>query len=195
MDARFLAVIAAYLIGSLPTAVLVSRVWTGRDIRTMGDGNMGARNTARALGWKLGAVVGFVDVAKGALSVALAARIGAPPAWQYAAGAAAVLGHDFPIWAGFRGGQGMATALGAMAASLPTPTLTGLSLLAACYLLSRNFDRAAALGLGSIVVLAWMLEAPTLAVIYGAGMFVSIGLKKAWDLPRRREIARHAGPR
>ncbi len=111
-------VILAYLIGSIPTAVWVSKKWFGIDIREHGSGNAGATNTFRILGKKAGSFVMFVDMLKGFIAVKLSLLSAFP--WtseaitnlQIALGLAAVVGHIFPIWANFRGGKGIATLFG-----------------------------------------------------------------------------------
>ena len=116
-----LMVLLAYLLGSIPTAVIAGKLLKGIDIRGEGSGNAGATNAARILGWKAGIVVAVVDLAKGLLAVLLVARIaplagGGAPAL---CGIAAVTGHVFPVFAGFRGGKGVATAAGAAIALFP----------------------------------------------------------------------------
>lgn len=107
-------VAAGYLLGSIPTGVLLGRV-VGRDPRKAGSGNIGATNVTRTLGKKWGAVTLVVDVLKGLLPTLYAARTGLP--WLGpAVGLAATLGHCFPVWLRLRGGKGVATAFGAMAA-------------------------------------------------------------------------------
>jgi acyl phosphate:glycerol-3-phosphate acyltransferase len=111
-------IILAYLIGSIPTAVWVSKKVYGIDIREHGSGNAGATNTFRILGSKAGSAVMLVDMLKGFLAVKLS--IFSAYAWtsepfvnlQVGLGLAAVLGHIFPIWADFRGGKGIATLFG-----------------------------------------------------------------------------------
>jgi len=118
-------IVLAYLIGSLPTAVLISRKVYGIDIREHGSGNAGATNTFRILGTKAGSVVMFVDMMKGYLAVELAyiaVKLGLISVFtlssaqftnlQIVLGIAAVTGHIFPIWAEFRGGKGIATLFG-----------------------------------------------------------------------------------
>lgn len=113
-----LLVILAYLLGSVSTAVLVSKRVFGIDIREHGSGNAGATNTFRVLGKNAGIIVMLADVLKGFLAVKLS--IFSYYTWtsepfvnlQVILGIAAVLGHIFPIWAGFRGGKGIATLFG-----------------------------------------------------------------------------------
>jgi acyl phosphate:glycerol-3-phosphate acyltransferase len=97
----------AYLIGTFPSAALVARA-NGIDIRTVGSGNPGASNVTRVLGWRKGVWVFVLDAAKGAAAAGLGLLAGGRPA-GYALGAAAVIGHVFPVWQRFRGGKGVAT--------------------------------------------------------------------------------------
>ncbi|HEY1031525.1 MAG TPA: glycerol-3-phosphate 1-O-acyltransferase PlsY [Flavipsychrobacter sp.] len=118
-------VILAYLIGSIPTAVWVSKKVYGIDIREHGSGNAGATNTFRILGSKAGSVVMFVDMMKGFIAVKLSLL--SAFSWSSEAivnlqvflGLAAVLGHIFPIWADFKGGKGIATLFGMILAIQP----------------------------------------------------------------------------
>jgi glycerol-3-phosphate acyltransferase PlsY len=186
----FRMLILAYCIGSLPTALLVSRAVAGVDIREIGDGNMGARNVARSLGWGPGIFVGTVDFSKGAIAVLIARYYDLGPVWQLTAGLSAVIGHDFPIWVGFRGGQGMAAILGALFVLLPRQTVWGLTIFASSYLITRNFDLSAAFGLGLIAFLAWSARQPPILLAYVVLLFVSIPAKKILDWPRRRRLQR-----
>ncbi|CDS92520.1 MULTISPECIES: glycerol-3-phosphate 1-O-acyltransferase PlsY [Sphingobacterium] len=114
------AVLLAYLFGSIPTAVWFGQAFYGVDVREYGSGNAGATNTFRVLGPKAGAVVMFVDIFKGFTSTNLAYLIEAGQStsnvqfvnYQLALGVIAVLGHLFPVFAGFRGGKGVATLFG-----------------------------------------------------------------------------------
>jgi glycerol-3-phosphate acyltransferase PlsY len=115
-----LMIVLSYLLGSIPTAVIAGRLLKGIDIRKEGSGNAGALNAGRVLGLKAAIVVAVVDIAKGMLAVLLVARIaqvgGGSPA---VCGIAAVTGHVFPVFAGFRGGKGVATGAGAIIALFP----------------------------------------------------------------------------
>jgi glycerol-3-phosphate acyltransferase PlsY len=185
-----LILLSAYFLGSLPTALIVSRVIAHADIRDLGDGNMGARNVTHTLGWKAGVFVGVVDFSKGAIAVLLARYFGLSLAWQLAAGISAVIGHDFPIWAGFRGGQGMAAILGTLFVLMPTETFWGLIGFGTAYLLTRNFDLSAATGLGLLAFLAYLFDQPQVFLGYAVVLFLSIPAKKALDWPRRIQLGR-----
>lgn len=127
---EILLVVLAYLIGSIPTAVWVSKSIFGIDIRNYGSGNAGATNTFRVLGAQWGSFVMLVDVAKGAIATSLYILIPfyltnelARTNFMIVLGIVAVVGHIFPIWAGFRGGKGVATLLGMALAIQPLVAL------------------------------------------------------------------------
>ncbi|HMU77165.1 MAG: glycerol-3-phosphate 1-O-acyltransferase PlsY [Bacteroidetes bacterium] len=111
--------LAAYLLGSIPSAVWIGKVFFNTDVREYGSGNAGATNTFRVLGPKAGVPVLLMDIAKGWMAVQLATYFGEymPATQQFinfklTLGVAALLGHIFPVFAGFRGGKGVATLLG-----------------------------------------------------------------------------------
>ncbi len=125
---EFLLIVAAYLIGSIPTAVWVSRYFFDIDIRDYGSGNAGATNTYRVLGARWGTIVMIIDMAKGivatSLYILLPYYLTKSNDWDrtnfmIGLGLAAVAGHIFPIWANFRGGKGVATLFGMILAIQP----------------------------------------------------------------------------
>jgi len=124
-----IALIIAYLLGSFPTSVIAGKWFYGIDIREHGSGNAGATNTIRVLGWKVGLPVFIIDVLKGFIAVNLIKVLHIEPntnqyaLFQLSLGFAALLGHVFPIFAGFRGGKGVATLLGVVIALSPIPAL------------------------------------------------------------------------
>jgi glycerol-3-phosphate acyltransferase PlsY len=103
--------LAAYLCGSVPFGLLAGKL-AGKDLRKEGSGNIGATNAMRLLGKPAGYVVFFLDFAKGAAPVLVAQWAGAPEGLQIACGLLAILGHNFPVWLGFKGGKGIATSGG-----------------------------------------------------------------------------------
>jgi glycerol-3-phosphate acyltransferase PlsY len=129
-----LLILAAYLIGAIPSSIIIGKIFFHLDIREHGSGNAGASNTFRVLGWKAGVVVLLFDVFKGWLAVRLAhfAAIVPGPSeafmiQQLALGTAAAIGHIFPVYARFRGGKGVATFLGVALAIAPAATLISLA--------------------------------------------------------------------
>jgi acyl phosphate:glycerol-3-phosphate acyltransferase len=116
--------VLAYLIGAIPTSYLAGRLGRGLDLRQHGSRNLGATNVFRVLGWKYAIPVALIDMAKGALPVALFGRGPGAPAWlPVALGLAAVLGHMFSPFVDFKGGKGVATAGGVFVALAPLAIL------------------------------------------------------------------------
>jgi glycerol-3-phosphate acyltransferase PlsY len=126
-----LAIVLAYLLGSVPTAVWAGRLFHGIDIRKHGSGNAGATNTIRVLGWKTGLPVLIIDLAKGLVATLVPLFLHAAPEasekimmLQIVCGMTAIVGHVFPLYAGFRGGKGVATTFGVLLALQPWLTVT-----------------------------------------------------------------------
>ncbi|HEY4156296.1 MAG TPA: glycerol-3-phosphate 1-O-acyltransferase PlsY [Puia sp.] len=139
-----LFIFIAYLIGSIPTAVWISRYFFGVDIREYGSGNAGATNTFRVLGSKWGSIVMSVDVLKGVVATSL--YIVLPfymnNEWDrtnlmVGLGLAAVVGHIFPLWADFRGGKGVATLFGMILAIQPIVAVYCVGVFLLCLYLTR----------------------------------------------------------
>ena len=114
------SLVAAYLLGATPSSYLLARWMGGIDLRQVGSRNLGATNLYRQLGWKAAIPAGLFDVAKGAVPVALATRVGGGLAWwPMIVGLGAVLGHVYSPFVGFKGGKGVATAAGVFLALAP----------------------------------------------------------------------------
>ena len=146
-----------YLSGSLPFAVWITRLVKGVDVRDNGSGHATTTNTIRQVGFLPGAVVFILDVSKGFLPTWLAINY-APATWMIALTAGmAVIGHCWPIFAGFRGGMGLATANGGLMASMPVAILITAALLIVLTLIIRQSARAS--------VVAGLLFAPALWVV------------------------------
>ncbi|HTX79171.1 MAG TPA: glycerol-3-phosphate acyltransferase [Longilinea sp.] len=179
-----IVVIIAYLLGSFPTALLVVKKLYGVDIRQVGDGNMGTRNTYRNFGFWPSMAVVTGDFGKGVLAVFIARWAGLTFGWQAMAGIAAIAGHDFPIFAGFKGGQGLATSLATMLSLFPEPTIVGLCVYGLAYIVTHNSDLAASLGCGTIALLLVVFNQPAIMLGYTVATLLFIPLKKFID--RRR---------
>jgi len=113
-----IAVVAAYLIGSIPFALLLARRH-GIDVRRVGSGNVGATNVLRTVGARAALVTVLLDVAKGTMAVVVAQQLADAPVVPVLGALAAIVGHVWPVWLGFRGGKGVATAAGAFAVLAP----------------------------------------------------------------------------
>jgi len=175
----------AYLIGSIPTALIVSRQIARVDIRLLGDGNIGARNTQHVLGWRAGFIVAWVDFSKGVGIILLARIMQMNLNWQLLAGGVTVLGHDLPVFADFKGGQGMATSLGTMSMLFLEETLIGLICFGLIYLISRQFDLSAAGGLALVVFLLVRNLKSFSLLTYILALLLTIPIKKFWDAKHR----------
>jgi len=113
-------VIASYLVGAIPTSYLTVRLIKGQDLRTLGSGNLGATNLYRVLGWKYAVPVGLFDMLKGAVPVLFFAPLaGGGDRTAILLGLAAVVGHVFSVFAGFKGGKGVATGAGVVLGLAP----------------------------------------------------------------------------
>jgi glycerol-3-phosphate acyltransferase PlsY len=111
----------SYLLGSFPTAYIAGKVMLGKDIRLLGDGNMGAQNAFHTLGPRAGIIVGIVDLLKGASSILLAKCAGASLPVVLLSGTFAVIGHNWPVFLQFRGGRGEATTIGVLSVLVTGP--------------------------------------------------------------------------
>jgi glycerol-3-phosphate acyltransferase PlsY len=156
-------VVAAYLLGSIPTGYLLVRIFRKQDIRTLGSGNIGATNVVRSGAKGLGAATFLLDVLKGAAAVELGvwlAGLGFPPIPPHNAAAlaalCAVLGHMFPIWLGLRGGKGVATAFGVFVVLVPYAALGSLAVFIVIFALSRFVSLASILGTVVFPLFAWL---------------------------------------
>lgn len=114
-----IAMVASYLLGSLPFGLWVVRIWKGIDIRTVGSGNIGATNVGRIAGPKAYALVFTLDVLKGLLPPLVCAHLRFDSRWQVLAGLLAIIGHNYSIFLKFSGGKGVATSLGVLIGVAP----------------------------------------------------------------------------
>ena len=164
---------AAYLLGSIPFGVVLAKLFGGADVRTVGSGNIGATNVARAAGPLAGILTLLFDVAKGAASVWLAARFSNDSAtWMTISGLAALVGHCFPIWLRFRGGKGVATAAGVFGMLCPYALVAALVLFILVFAFWRYVSLASISAAAATPLLVYLLwapgHAPPLIVTFGA---------------------------
>ena len=161
---ELLLIITAYLIGSIPTALIISKSFFGVDIREYGSGNMGATNTFRVLGSKFGTIVMVGDMLKGILAVALYNLL---PYYltneldrtnlMIGLGLAAVVGHIYPIWAQFRGGKGVATLFGMLLAIQPVVAVSCVGVFLLVLFLTRYVSLSSILaGVALPICVLWI---------------------------------------
>ena len=115
----FILFILAYLVGSIPNALWIGKMFKNIDVRDFGSGNVGATNAARVLGWKLGVMVLLFDAFKGMIFIIIARKFGLSDIYVVLIGLAATLGHSYSIYLKFKGGKAVATSLGVMLVLIP----------------------------------------------------------------------------
>lgn len=175
----------AYLIGSSSFAVMLVRLRTGRDIRTEGSGNAGATNVLRSHGKALGLAVAVLDIAKGSAAVLLVRQVTADPRYAAAAGFAAILGHVFPIFYGFRGGKGVATAVGTFLVLAPPAILISVGVFVAVIMITRYVSLGSIVGMVLLPPVAGgIFHAPGPVVAAAAGTAILVILKHRENLKR-----------
>jgi glycerol-3-phosphate acyltransferase PlsY len=159
-----IAVVASgYVIGSLPLTFLLVR-WRGVDLRRTGSGNVGAANVLRTCGAATAVVAVCVDVAKGAAAV-LVAQVAGGSSTPVLAGGAAIAGHIFPVWLGFRGGKGVATAAGVFSVLAPLAAAVAGVVFCAVVFSTRYVSAGSMAGAGTLVTAVIVLGAPTPVVV------------------------------
>jgi glycerol-3-phosphate acyltransferase PlsY len=159
-----LAIVAAYLIGSIPFALILARR-RGTNLRLVGSGNPGAANVMRASGVAAGVLVALLDAAKGAASVWIAERASAAPDLAAAAGVAAIVGHIYPVWVKFRGGKGVATACGVFSILTPLALPPALAIFAAAVWATKYVSLGSVLASLALPPIAYALGSPASAVV------------------------------
>jgi glycerol-3-phosphate acyltransferase PlsY len=174
-------VVLGYLSGSIPFGLLLVRATRGVDVRERGSGNIGATNVARVAGKSLGVLVLVLDALKGALPVLLARFLEPGPVVPAAVGLAAFAGHVAPPWLGFRGGKGVATALGVLLVLAPRPALAGALTYAVILAILRISSVGSLLAGAVAVAVAWLIPgtpAPSAAlasVLFAATLWTHRG--------------------
>jgi len=172
-------IVAAYLIGSIPTGVIVARVTGARDPRTLGSGNIGATNVGRAAGKGAGIVTLVGDGLKGALPTAAALFFASSPLAVGVTAFAAFFGHLFPLFLRFRGGKGVATALGLFLVISPVATLGAVLIFVLLLIVWRYVSLGSIVAAASMPVLLALLPSSRafapLGVVVGAMVIVKHG--------------------
>ena len=177
-------VIGAYLIGSVPFALILARRWGTADLREVGSGNVGASNVLRVLGVRPGVLVAFLDASKGAASVALAAWFGGGGTAPAVAGVAAVVGHVYPVWLRFRGGKGVATACGAFGVLAPMAAVPAFGIFMISVCATRYVSLGSVLASAALPPIAWALGGSPATVTAASAASVLIVFRHRSNLRR-----------
>ena len=160
------SVVIGYLLGSIPAAYIVAKQRKGIDIREVGVRNMGGANVLREVGKWEGSLVLIVDMGKGALSVYIAQLLGVSYLWVLAAGFAAMLGHNYPLYIGFRGGKGIATVMGIFFALSPVAMGITTLIIGFILLFARSYFVAIAITAPFFLLVTWWVEGSAALILY-----------------------------
>jgi glycerol-3-phosphate acyltransferase PlsY len=164
-----LAVLLAYLIGSIPFGLIVVRLMTGKDVRASGSGNIGATNVLRTTGRVAGIVTLFLDIAKAFLAVWLADRLSAGSTlWTSFAALSVLVGHAFPVWLKFQGGKAVASFVGAFAYLTPLPLLAVALIFVLLVAWTRYLSLGSIIAAGLFPIGCWMILHPDWPVLAAA---------------------------
>ncbi len=155
-----LVVALSYLIGSIPFGVILGSRLAGVDVRKCGSGNTGAANVLRTLGLPFAMSTFLLDTLKGAAAVWMSRTAGLGPGWTAAAGAAAVAGHNWPVWLRFRGGKGIATTFGFVLATMPPVGAMMAVIWAVVVAVCRYASVGSMVGVAATPLAAWLLAYP-----------------------------------
>jgi acyl phosphate:glycerol-3-phosphate acyltransferase len=183
MQIEYLIPILSYLLGSIPSGYLLVRTTEGKDIRSMGSGNIGATNVFRRSRFA-GILTLLLDAGKGYIAVALAKWLGGSETWMAVAAVAAILGHVFTVWLRFKGGKGVATGCGAFLALSPLAVLTTLGLFVLVLIATRYISAASIVATAFFPLWAHLYHIPG-PVIWGASMGALIIIAKHHQNIRR----------
>jgi len=182
------AALLGYLIGSIPTGVLLARLFGWPDPRQQGSGHTGGLNSLRSGGPGAGVIVMLADIAKGAAAVLLAKAAFPHPYALTAAGIFAVVGHNWPVWLHFRGGMGLATGAGATGSQAPLAVVVALGLLAVFRLfIVRHTPRATVITSVLLPVILWPLrtllhlDLPTYVLAAVASLLIATRHTTDWN--------------
>ena len=162
-------ILLGYAVGSVPFAFLLARR-AGIDVRVAGSGNVGAANVLRTSGMPLGVTVLALDISKGAASVLAAYAAAATMPTMAAAGAAAVVGHIYPVWLRFHGGKGVAVAAGVFAMLAPLATIAATAAFFSTVWLTRVISLGSVIATITLPSVAWMSGAPRSVLVAAGGV-------------------------
>jgi glycerol-3-phosphate acyltransferase PlsY len=182
---EFAVIAAAYLVGSLPTGYILGAL-AGVDVRKEGSGNVGATNVARVVGIGRGVLTLVIDAGKGWLAVFMARQLDVSPIWVLLAGAAAFLGHLYPVFLRFRGGKGVATALGVFLSLAPAATTVLVGIFVVAVVASRIVSLASMIAALSAPVVLWVLGLSPPVIATAAFIAVMITWRHRDNIQRLR---------
>jgi acyl phosphate:glycerol-3-phosphate acyltransferase len=182
-------IIAGYLLGSFPSAYIITRIIKRVDIREIDVGNMGAAAVRRQLGLLPAIIVAVLDITKGSAAIFLAQFFSETGfLWVYGAGFAAILGHCFPAYIGFRGGQGTATLIGVFAVLAPLVTLIMLCIAALMLLITRRVFPMIISSSPALPLLLWLVAGSVPLALYSLFLILFMMSRNIGGISREIKI-------
>jgi glycerol-3-phosphate acyltransferase PlsY len=178
MNSLYLPLLMAFVIGSLPFAYQISMVSQSIDPRTVGDKNLGAKNVFQHVGHLEGVLVGILDISKGLLSILIGHSFGLDLYGLFVIGFAVVIGHNWSMFLGFQGGQGMATTIGVLLALTPFFTMAGVAVGVFAFLLTKHWDVSCGIGLVLIPIICLIWGKDQSITYYSILLIPMIGVAK-----------------
>ena len=171
-----LTLVIGYLVGAVPFGYLLVKLKTGRDVRAMGSGNIGATNVLRTTGRAIAIITLLLDIAKGFFAVWLTARLTADSAlWTSAAALAVMFGHAFPVFLKFQGGKAVASFIGAFLYLTPAALAPALIVFVIVVAMTRHISLGSIIAAGTLPLAVWIIlhpPAPVLIASVIAGVFI-----------------------
>ncbi len=183
------AVIIGYLLGSIPFAYIAGRLIKGVDIRQVGGRNVGTLNVMREIGTVAGLAVLLADMGKGALAVLIAQWLDVSLIFVFVVGIAAVVGHSWPVFLGFKGGRGAAPAIGVLLALTPVESAICFAIGVVVILLTSNFRLAIGVGLVILPLIIWLFGGEISLVIYPLALVLFLGFRNILTFKRELTTA------
>jgi acyl phosphate:glycerol-3-phosphate acyltransferase len=183
-----LLILFDYLLGSIPCSQLIATWRIGQDLREVGEGNVGSRNVWHVVGPSWGVLATALDALKGVIAVEVGVAASLPLAGILLGGAAALLGHQFPLFLRGRGGKGLSTGLGVLLSLSPASTLCALAVLALAYFAFHDFNVAVVPGAIAVILLLIPFRQPLWVPAYAIGLALLLAAKKLLDRPHEQRV-------
>ena len=185
------ATLIGYFLGSIPFAYIVTRLAKGADIRKIDTGNVGAGAVFRQVGIRAGIITAIGDIAKGSAAVLIARALSLPLPWVLATGAAAWIGHMYPLYLKFKGGQGVATIIGVFLVLTPKAIECNLLLLGIALLLVRHLAMSIFLSSPFLPLLIWLFYSSLWLTFHALAIVLYLMLRNRHGLPALKTIRLH----
>jgi len=172
-----IVILVAYLLGSVPSAYIVTKIIKKEDIRKLGGGNVGLTNVMHQVGIWPAVIVAVFDIGKGIVAVLIGKLLGVDTLWVLGAGYAAIIGHCYPIYIGFRGGRGVATTIGVFLILSPIVTGITVGIILLVLLLSRNIFFSVVVCSPFFLLALWLVNKSPALMVFAAAVVIFMAFK------------------